>query len=78
MLLAYTQRLQDAVPLATRGSTSVSYDNAVEESINGLYKAKVIHRQCWESRAEVELAALAWMDWYNNRRLLERLGHIPG
>lgn len=75
--LAYTQRLQDADLLASTGSTGGSYDNAMAESINGLYKAEVIHRQSWKSRAEVELATLAWVNWYNNRRLLERLGHIP-
>ncbi len=47
------------------------------ESINGLYKAEVIHRKSWRNRAEVELATLTWVDWYNNRRLLERLGHTP-
>lgn len=51
--------------------------NAMAESINGLYKAEVIHRQSWKNRSEVELATLTWVDWYNNRRLLERLGHIP-
>ncbi|WP_407199789.1 IS3 family transposase [Citrobacter freundii] len=75
--LAYTQRLQDAELLASTGSTGDSYDNAMAESINGLYKAEVIHRQAWKKRSEVELATLAWGDWYNNRRLLERLGHIP-
>lgn len=75
--LAYTQRLQEAELLASTGSTGDSYDNAMAESINGLYKAEVIHRQSWKSRAEVELATLTWVDWYNNRRLLERLGHIP-
>ncbi|WP_404997319.1 IS3 family transposase [Enterobacter sp. SLBN-59] len=75
--LAYTQRLQEAELLASTGSTGDSYDNAMAESINGLYKAEVIHRQSGKSRAEVELATLAWVDWYNNRRLLERLGHIP-
>lgn len=75
--LAYTQRLKDAELLASTGSTGDSYDNAMAESINGLYKAEVIHRQSWKNRAEVELATLAWVDWYNNRRLLERLGHIP-
>ena len=45
------------------------------ESINGLYKAEVIHRKSWKNRTEVELATLTWVDWYNNRRLLERLGH---
>lgn len=75
--LAYTQRLQEAELLASTGSTGDSYDNAMAESINGLYKAEVINRQSWKSRAEVELATLAWVDWYNNRPLLERLGHIP-
>ncbi|EOX0829964.1 TPA: integrase core domain-containing protein, partial [Escherichia coli] len=51
--------------------------NAMAESINGLYKAEVIHRKSWKNRAEVELATLTWVDWYNNRRLLERLGHTP-
>ena len=75
--LAYTQRLHDAELLASTGSTGDSYDNAMAESINGQYKAEVIHRQSWKSRSEVELATLTWVDWYNNRRLLERLGHIP-
>lgn len=47
------------------------------ESINGLYKAEVIHRKSWENRTEVELATLTWVDRYNTRRLLELLGHIP-
>ena len=75
--LAYTQRLKDAELLASTGSTGDSYDNAMAESINGLYKAEVIHRKRWKNRTEVERATLAWVDWYNNRRLLERLGHIP-
>ncbi|WP_436883612.1 IS3 family transposase, partial [Enterobacter asburiae] len=53
------------------GSTGDSYDNAMAE---GLYKAEVIHRKSWKTRQEVELA---WVDWYNNHRLMERLGHIP-
>ncbi|MGS8476761.1 IS3 family transposase [Escherichia coli] len=75
--LAYTQRLKEAGLLASTGSTGDSYDNAMAESINGLYKAEVIHRKSWKKRAEVELATLTWVDWYNNRRLLERLGHTP-
>lgn len=75
--LAYTQRLKEAGLLASTGSTGDSYDNAMAESINGLYKAEVIHRKSWKNRTEVELATLTWVDWYNNRRLLERLGHIP-
>ncbi|MGQ0517345.1 integrase core domain-containing protein, partial [Bacillus sp. D-CC] len=71
--LAYTQRLKEAGLLASTGSTGDSYDNAMAESINGLYKAEVIHRKSWKNRTEVELATLTWVDWYNNRRLLERL-----
>ncbi|WP_413183098.1 IS3 family transposase [Escherichia coli] len=75
--LAYTERLKEAKLLASTGSTGDSYDNAMAESINGLYKAEVIHRKSWKNRAEVELATLTWVDWYNNRRLLGRLGHTP-
>ncbi|EEC9095888.1 IS3 family transposase, partial [Escherichia coli] len=71
--LAYTERLKEAGLLASTGSTGDSYDNAMAESINGLYKAEVIHRKSWKNRAEVELATLTWVDWYNNRRLLGRL-----
>ncbi|WP_439953406.1 IS3-like element IS1203 family transposase [Escherichia coli] len=75
--LAYTERLKEAGLLASTGSTGDSYDNAMAESINSLYKAEVIHRKSWKNRAEVELATLTWVDWYNNRRLLGRLGHTP-
>ncbi|HBI9847321.1 TPA: IS3-like element IS1203 family transposase, partial [Escherichia coli] len=75
--LAYTERLKEAGLLASTGSTGDSYDNAMAESINGLYKAEVIHRKSWKNRAEMELATLTWVDWYNNRRLLGRLGHTP-
>ncbi|HED6260349.1 TPA: IS3 family transposase, partial [Escherichia coli] len=71
--LTYTERLKEAKLLASTGSTGDSYDNAMAESINGLYKAEVIHRKSWKNRAEVELATLTWVDWYNNRRLLGRL-----
>ncbi len=75
--LAYTRRLKEAGLLASTGSTGDSYDNAMAESTNGLYKAEVIHRKSWENRTEVELATLTWVDWYNNRLLLESLGHFP-
>ncbi|EKG2232859.1 IS3 family transposase [Escherichia coli] len=75
--LAYTQRLKEAGLLASTGNTGDSYDNAMAESIHGLYKAEVIHRKSWKNRTEVELGTLTWVDWYNNRRLLERLGHTP-
>ena len=75
--VAYTERLKEAGLLATTGSYGDAYDDAMAEGINGLYKAEVIHRKSWKNRAEVELATLTWVDWYNNRRLLGRLGHIP-
>ena len=69
--LAYTQRLIDGALLASTGSKGDSYDNAMAESINGLYKAEVIHRQSWKTRQDVELATLKWVDWYNHHRLME-------
>lgn len=71
--LAYTERLQKAEVLASTGSTGDSYNNALAESINGLYKAEVIHRKGWKTHAEVELATRAWVDWFNNRRLPDRV-----
>ncbi|WP_155617016.1 integrase core domain-containing protein, partial [Xanthomonas translucens] len=60
------------------GSVGDSYDNALAETINGLYKAEVIHRtSSWRTREEVEWATLNWVDWFNNRRLLEPIGNIP-
>jgi transposase InsO family protein len=60
------------------GSVGDSYDNALAETINGLYKAEVIHRRGpWRSFEAVEFATLEWVDWFNNRRLLEPIGHIP-
>lgn len=73
----YTQQLKEAELQASTGRTGDSYDSAMAESINDLYKAEVIHRKSWKNRAEVELATLTWVDWYNNRRLLGRLWHIP-
>ena len=52
-------------------------NNALVETINGLYKAEVIHRRSWKSFEAVELATLTWVDWFNNRRLLEPIGNIP-
>ncbi|MDG6381053.1 integrase core domain-containing protein, partial [Pseudomonas savastanoi pv. phaseolicola] len=59
------------------GSVGDSYDNALAETINGLYKAEVIHRRSWPTRGAVELETLKWVDWFNHRRLLEPIGHIP-
>ena len=59
------------------GSVGDSYDNALAETINGLYKAEVIHRRSWPNRDAVELATLEWVDWFNHKRLLGPLGNIP-
>ena len=69
-----TQKYGITPSMSRRGNC---YDNAMAESINGLYKAEVIHRQSWKTRQDVELATLKWVDWYNNHRLMERTGYIP-
>ena len=75
--IRYTERLADAGIEPSVGSVGDSYDNALAETINGLYKAEVIHRRSWKSREAVELATLEWVDWFNHRRLLEPIGNIP-
>lgn len=75
--IRYTERLAEAGIEPSVGSVGDSYDNALAETINGLYKAEVIHRQSWKNREAVELATLAWVDWFNHRRLLEPIGNIP-
>jgi len=60
------------------GSKGDSYDNALAETINGLYKAERIHRRApWKTKESVELATLEWVAWLNNHRLLEPIGYIP-
>jgi transposase InsO family protein len=76
--IRYTERLAEAGLEPSVGSVGDSYDNALAETINGLYKAEVIHRRpSWRTREEVEWATLNWVDWFNNRRLLESIGNIP-
>ena len=75
--IRYTERLAEAGILPSVGSVGDSYDNALAESINGLYKTEVIHRRSWASREAVELATLEWVDWFNHRRLLGPIGNIP-
>jgi transposase InsO family protein len=76
--IRYTERLSEANIEASVGSVGDSYDNALAETINGLYKAEVIqHRGPWRNVDEVEFATLEWVDWLNNRRLLEPIGNIP-
>jgi len=76
--IKYTERLAEAGIQPSVGSVGDSYDNALAETINGLYKAEVIHRRGpWRSFEAVEYATLEWVDWFNNRRLLEPIGNIP-
>jgi putative transposase len=76
--IRYTDRLADAGVLASVGSRGDSYDNALAESVIGLFKTEVIRRRGpWRSVEDVEFATLQWVDWFNNRRLLEPIGDIP-
>ena len=76
--IRYTERLIEAGIKASVGSVGDSYDNAMAETINGLYKTEVIrHQGPWKGIDEVEQATLNWVDWFNHRRLLEPIGHIP-
>jgi putative transposase len=76
--IKYTERLAEAGIEPSVGSVGDSYDTALAETINGLYKAEVIHR-CgpWRSFEAVEFATLEWVDWFNKRRLFEPIGNIP-
>ena len=76
--IRYTERLAEAGIEPSVGCVGDSYDNALAETINGLFKAEVIHRRGpWRSFDAVEYATLAWVDWFHNRRLLEPIGNIP-
>ena len=76
--IRYSERLSEAGIEPSVGSTGDSYDNALAETINGLYKAEIIHRRGpWKTREAVELATLEWVSWFNNHRLLEPIGYIP-
>jgi len=76
--IKYSERLAEAGIEPSVGSVGDSYDNALAETINGLYKAEVIHRRGpWRSLEAVEFATLEWVDWFNNRRLLEPIGNVP-
>ena len=76
--IRYSERLAECGIEASVGTTGDSYDNALAESIIGLFKAEVIHRNGpWRNVDAVEYATLGWVDWFNNRRLLEPIGDIP-
>ena len=76
--IRYSERLAEAGIEPSVGSKGDSYDNALAETINGLYKAEVIHRRrAWKTIESVELATLEWVAWFNHHRLMEPLGYIP-
>ena len=76
--IRYTERLDEAGISPSVGGKGDSYDNALAETINGLYKTELIHhRGPWKSREAVELATLNWVAWFNHHRLLEPIGYIP-
>ena len=76
--IRYSERLTEAGIERSVGSRGDSYDNALAETINGLYKAEMIHRRApWKTRESVELATLEWVAWFNHHRLMEPLGYIP-
>jgi len=76
--IRYTERLAEAGVVPSVGSVGESYDNAIAETVIGLYKTEVIRRRGpWRNLDTVEFATLEWVDWFNNRRLLEPIGNIP-
>jgi putative transposase len=76
--IRYTERLAEAGIEPSVGSKGDGYDNALAETINGLYKAELIHRRApWKTRESVELATLEWVSWFNHHRLLEPIAYIP-
>jgi putative transposase len=76
--IGYTERLAEAGAKPSIGSVGDSYDNAMAESILGLFKTEVIRRRGpWRGLDDVEIATLEWVDWFNNRRLLQAIGHRP-
>jgi putative transposase len=78
LAIRYTERLAEAGAVTSVGSRGDSFDNALAETIIGLYKAELIRRRGpWKGLDEVEYATLEWVDWFNHRRLLEPIGHVP-
>ncbi len=76
--IKYTERLAETGLEPSVGSVGDSYDSALAETTIGLFNTEVIHRRGpWKSFDAVEYATLKWVDWFNNRRLLEPIGHIP-
>ena len=78
LAIRYTERLADAGAVASVGSRGDSFDNALAETIIGLYKTELIRRRGpWKGIDDLEYTTLEWVDWFNHRRLLEPIGYIP-
>jgi len=78
LAIRYTERLGQAGAVTSVGSRGDSYDNALAESVIGLYKTELVrNRGPWRGLDDLELATLEWVDWWNHRRLLDRVGHVP-
>ena len=76
--IRYSERLAEAGIEPSVGSRGDSYDNALAETVNGLYKTELIHRRTpWKTKESLELATLDWVSWFNHHRLLEPIGYIP-
>jgi transposase InsO family protein len=76
--IRYTERLAQAGAVRSVGSRGDSYDNALAETVNGLYKTELIYRRGpWRTRGQVELATAAWVDWWNHHRLHRAVGDVP-
>ena len=76
--IRYSERLSEAGAVTSVGSRGDAYDNALAETINGLYKTEVIRKKGpWKGLDEVEYATLEWVDWFNNRRLFGPIGYLP-
>ena len=76
--IRYTERLAEAGIVTSVGSRGDSYDNALAETVNGLYKAELVYRRGpWHGREDLERATLEWVDWFNHRRLFGALGYLP-
>ena len=78
LAIRYTERLAEAGAVGSVGSRGDSYDNALAEAVNGLYKAELIRKRgSWRSLEQVELATAEWVDWWNHRRLHSAIGDMP-
>ena len=76
--IRYTERLAEVEAMASVGTKGDSYDNALAESVNGLYKAEVVHRHgSWRAVGTLELETARWVEWWNERRLHSALGYLP-